>query len=55
MTSSDAYKSQIWVDAWYKTETDYSQWGGLYIDPDHPTNGWSSIQIINEYTKAFGT
>lgn len=55
MTSSDAYKSQVWTAAWYKTETDYSQWGGLYIDPDAPTNGYSHIDIINESGKAFGT
>ena len=55
MTSSDAYKSQVWTAAWYKTETDYSQWGGLYIDPDNPTNGYSHLEIINESARAFGT
>ena len=55
MTSSDAYKSQVWTAAWYKTETDYSQWGSLYIDPDAPTNGWSATEVINEASRAFGT
>ena len=55
MTSSDAYKSQIWTAAWYKTETDYSQWGSLYVDPDAPTNGYTNTQIINESGRAFGT
>lgn len=54
MTSSDDYKSQVWTTAWYKTETDYSQWGSLYINPDAPTNGYSHIDIINESSRAFG-
>ena len=55
MTSSDNYKSQIYTAYWYKTDTDYSQWGSLYIDPDNPTNGYNNRQIINESGRAFGT
>lgn len=55
LSASDAYKSQIWTAAWYKTETDYSQWGSLYINPDAPTNGYTYTQIINESGRAFGT
>ena len=54
MALSDAYKSQIWTAEWYKTETDYSQWGSLYINPDAPTNGYSHTEVINEAARAFG-
>ena len=54
LSAADAYKSQIWTAAWYKTETDYSQWGTLYIDPDNPTNGWNHVEIVNEAARAFG-
>lgn len=55
LSAEDAYKSQVWTAEWYKTETDYSQWGGLYIDPDAPTNGYNHREIINESARAFGT
>lgn len=55
MGESDTYKSQVWTAAWYKTETDYSQWGTHYINPDAPTNGWSQTEVINESARAFGT